>query len=73
MSQVLQVQTPTHGRVLVEPAAARPVGMLVGFHGYAETADVQMARLAAVPGADAWTKVSIQALHRFYRGRSKRS
>jgi len=71
MSQVLQVQTPTHGRVLVEPAAARPVGMLVGFHGYAETADVQMARLGAVPGADVWTRVSIQALHRFYRGRSE--
>lgn len=71
MPQVLQVQTPIHGRVLVEPAATRPVGMLVGFHGYAETADVQFARLAAVPGADAWTRVSIQALHRFYRGRSE--
>jgi predicted esterase len=30
-----------------------------------------MERLAAIPGADAWTLLSVQALHRFYRGRSE--
>jgi predicted esterase len=35
-----------------------------------EDAAVQMERLEAVPGASDWTLVSIQALHRFYRGRS---
>ena len=29
-----------------------------------------MDRLEAIPGSSAWTLVSIQALHRFYRGRT---
>lgn len=45
--------------------------MLVGFHGYAETADAQFERLQAIPGTEAWTLVSIQGLHTFYRGRSE--
>ena len=36
-----------------------------------ETAEVQMERLAAVPGAENWTLVSVQGLHRFYRGRTQ--
>ena len=59
----------THGRYLVdgrEPEA--PV--LVGFHGYAETAEIQFQRLQAVAGDDPWILISIQGLHRFYRGRS---
>jgi predicted esterase len=69
---ILLIETPTHGRVIVrEPTAPTRAGLLVGFHGYAETAEIQIARLAAVPGADAWTLLSVQALHRFYRGRSE--
>jgi predicted esterase len=66
------VPTITHGRMLVQDArvAARK-GLLVGFHGYMETATTQMDRLQAIPGASDWTLVSIQALHRFYRGRSE--
>jgi predicted esterase len=41
--------------------------MLVGFHGYAETADIELARLQKLDGADQWTVVAVQALHRFYR------
>lgn len=40
--------------------------MLVGFHGYGESADTHLARLESIPDADTWTLVSIQALHRFY-------
>lgn len=40
--------------------------MLVGFHGYGESAETHMARLEAIPGSDDWTLVSLQALHRFY-------
>lgn len=43
--------------------------MLVGFHGYAETDEIQLERLRNVPHAARWTLVSIQGLHRFYRGR----
>lgn len=41
--------------------------MLVGFHGYGESALAQLERLRAVRGAAPWRLVSIQALHRFYR------
>ena len=66
------VPTTTHGRVLIRRARSRPArGVLVGFHGYSETAAIQMARLEAVCRDDPWTLVSVQALHRFYRGRSQ--
>jgi predicted esterase len=35
-----------------------------------ENAGLQMERLRAIPEASRWTLVSIQALHRFYRGRT---
>src|SRR5688572_6083927 len=66
------VPTLTHGRMLVRQArlpAAR--GLLVGFHGYMENAAMQLERLEGIPGAQAWTLVAIQGLHRFYRGRSE--
>jgi predicted esterase len=66
------IPTTTHGRVLVREArAAAARGMIVGFHGYMENATIQMDRLQAIPGAALWTLVSVQALHRFYRGRSQ--
>jgi predicted esterase len=65
------VPTLTHGRVLVRDArAAVRKGILVGFHGYVENASIQMDRLVAIPGSEAWTLVSIQGLHRFYRGKT---
>jgi predicted esterase len=57
----------THGRyVVAPPARPGPAPMLVGFHGYAEPAEQQAARLQAIPGADRWLIVSIQGLNRFY-------
>ena len=67
--KTLTVATPTHGRVLVREATG-PSAVVVGFHGYMENAAIQMARLDALPGADRWTLVSVQGLHRFYRGRT---
>jgi predicted esterase len=64
------IEAVTHGRYLVdgrEPGS--PV--LVGFHGYAESAEIQFPRLQAIAGTDPWILVSVQGLHRFYRGRSK--
>lgn len=70
--QVELIPTTTHGRVLIRGArAAAARGLLVGFHGYMENAAIQMDRLAGIPGATAWTLVSVQALNRFYRGRSQ--
>jgi predicted esterase len=65
------VGATTHGRCLiVPPAAAGPAPALVGFHGYAESADEQLERLLAIPGAERWVLVSIQGLHRFYQRRT---
>jgi predicted esterase len=71
--EIHSVPTMTHGRVLVRPArAAAGRGVLVGFHGYGETAAIQMQRLEAIPGSASWTLVSVQALHRFYDRRTGR-
>ena len=68
--EVHSVATTTHGRVLVR-RAARPRGVIAGFHGYLENAAIQLARLESIPGAARWTLVSVQGLHRVYRGRSQ--
>lgn len=64
------VPTQIHGRVLLRDVPS-PRGVLAGFHGYMENAQIQMDRLTEIPDADNWTLVSVQALHRFYRGRSE--
>lgn len=68
--KTLNVDTRTHGRVLVREAAG-PRAVLVGFHGYMENADIQMDRLLGIPGAERWTLISVQGLHRFYRPAAK--
>lgn len=68
--RTLSVDAPAHGRVLVRDVDA-PRGLLVGFHGYAETAEAQMERLMSVPGTESWTLVAAQGLNRFYRGRTQ--
>ncbi|MEP7305517.1 MAG: dienelactone hydrolase family protein [Acidobacteriota bacterium] len=61
----------THGRYLIEPPTVPgPAPVLVGFHGYGESADAQLERLRRMPGADRWRLVSIQGLHRFYQRRA---
>jgi predicted esterase len=67
VTRTLQIETPTHGRVLMAEAATIPArGVLIAFHGYAESADVMQRHLEGVGGIDAWTVVSVQGLHRFY-------
>jgi predicted esterase len=63
----------THGRYLVAPAdTSTPSATIVGFHGYAEEATIQMERLRELRADEKWTLVSIQALHRFYRRDGRR-
>jgi predicted esterase len=69
--EVLAIATQTHGRVLVR-RAREPRGLIAGFHGYLENADIQMERLESIPGADRWTLASLQGLSRVYRGRTQR-
>jgi hypothetical protein len=59
------VETATHGRYLLEgPADAAT--LVAGFHGYGETAEVQMERLRLLPDASGCVLATVQSLHLFY-------
>ena len=60
----------THGRYLVSAGNSPEGPILVGFHGYGETAEDELNRILAIPGVERWTMVSIQGLHQFYRRRT---
>lgn len=62
---------PIQGRYLVHPPRGPVRHQFIGFHGYAQTAEVMLDAFArSVPGDD-WLVVSVQALHPFYAGRSR--
>src|SRR6202008_4756374 len=58
------LETSIHGRYLWEERGAER--MLVGFDGYAETAEIHMAELEKIPGIESWSVAAVQALHPFY-------
>lgn len=61
------IPTGTHGRFLVDaPSGDGPWPVLMGFHGYGETAAVQLQALARLDPQHEWLRVSVQGLHRFY-------
>jgi predicted esterase len=68
----INIPVTTHGRLLIdESASGTTLKLLVGCHGYAQNADEMMEMLRGIPAGAAWTRLSVQALHRFYRGRSE--
>lgn len=72
MATAHTIAVTTHGRyVMQSPAGLNPAGLVVGCHGYGEPAEPHLDRLRSIAGAGAWLLVSIQGLHRFYRGRSQ--
>jgi predicted esterase len=48
------------------PEGAGPHPLLVGFHGYGETAEKHLDQLRQVPGSARFTLVAVQSLHLFY-------
>jgi predicted esterase len=73
-TSMILVPATIHGRVLIErdEDAAVSLRLLVGFHGYGQSAADMMEELRQIPGSKSWTRVSIQALNRFYtRGDAK--
>jgi len=66
------IEARTHGRYLVRrPETPPPWPLLVGFHGYAETAGDHLAELETIPDIDTWLLVAIQALHPFYTRKNR--
>lgn len=64
---ILHVEARTHGRVLVHvPRVGPPWPLLVGFHGYAETAETHLAAIQRIADAGEWLVAAVQALHPFY-------
>ncbi len=65
------IAASVHGRYLIRSSAEEgPAPLLVGFHGYAETAEENLDALLELPGLAHWHIVAIQGLHPFYRSRS---
>jgi predicted esterase len=72
--KTISLETPTHGRALLRDATITTTNkqLLVGFHGYAQSAEDMLTELERIPGNEKWTLLSVQALHRFYaRGHEK--
>ena len=70
--QTFQVPAAVQGRYVVESSdtSPGPLPLLVGFHGYAETAEQHLEALRRIPGIDRWRRCAVQALHPFYRGKT---
>jgi len=64
------LETRTHGRYLISLGSEPRGPVLVGFHGYAETAEETLDRLRKIPLNELWSVVSVQGLHQFYRRRT---
>ena len=66
-----QVATAVHGHLLIAAAVGEgPCPLLVGFHGYGETAEDHFEQLMRIPGIENWTVCAAQGLRDFYRGRT---
>jgi predicted esterase len=65
---VRTIATLTHGRFLIDvpPGIAPPYHLLMGFHGYGESAEQHLEQLRQIPGASGWLLAAVQGLHRFY-------
>jgi len=65
---VRTIAATIHGRFLVRHGP--PERLLVGLHGYGETAEIHMAELKQIPRIEQWTTIAVQALHPFYTNRT---
>jgi len=66
--RTISIETLTHGRAVIKDATeiSSPMRLLVGFHGYGQSAEDMLEELDRIAGSQKWTMVSVQGLHRFY-------
>ncbi|MGZ7080507.1 MAG: alpha/beta hydrolase [Thermoanaerobaculia bacterium] len=63
MPETHLITATVHGRYLLREGEK---GLLVGFHGYAENAEIHLAAIETIPGVRDWAIAAVQALHPFY-------
>lgn len=63
---VRRVPARVHGRFLVDAPESAPRAVVVGFHGFGESARANLEELRRLPGLDGWMRVAVEALHPFY-------
>ncbi len=61
---IRHVTATVHGRFFHD--LRDPSRLLVGFHGYAQNAQLHMDDLRNLPGTEGWSLAAVQALHPFY-------
>ena len=66
-TEVRHIPALIHGRYVLEtPSQIDGAPLLVGFHGYGETAERHLEELRLIPGASRFVLCAVQALHPFY-------
>jgi predicted esterase len=66
-TEVKHIPALIHGRYVLEtPSQVDGAPLLVGFHGYGETAERHLEELRRIPGASRFALCAVQALHPFY-------
>lgn len=66
-TEIRHVAALIHGRYVLErPSQVDGAPLLVGFHGYGETAERHLEELRRIPGASRFVLCAVQALHPFY-------
>lgn len=65
------IESTVLGRYWVdEGLAGLAAPVLVGFHGYGESAEALQREVNLIPGVTAWKRIAIQGLHPFYKTRT---
>ena len=71
-TQEYAIQTSVSGRYLLQLSShSGTAPLFVGFHGYGQTAEDELALLRGIPGSEQCLCCSIEALHPFYTPRGE--
>lgn len=67
MTRTETIEATVHGTYHLAEPGGEPSLLVVGCHGYGETALHHLEAIRRIPGADRWLLCAVQALHPFYR------